>query len=105
MQLPDKSDRFASVLAETHDIAFGSFRISVRERRVTSSGRVLTLGDRAFDILMALVNRAGEIVTKAELTDLVWPNTVVDEVNLRVQVFKLRKALGERPGDPQFIET
>ncbi|MGF6770568.1 putative ATPase/DNA-binding winged helix-turn-helix (wHTH) protein [Paraburkholderia sp. GAS199] len=105
MRFPDGGENFASPLTGPQDITFGSFRISIRERRVMSSGKVLPIGDRAFDILMALVSRAGEIVSKAELTNLVWPDTVVDEVNLRVQVFKLRKALGERPGEPKFIES
>jgi predicted ATPase len=52
------------------------------------------LGDRAFDVLLALVERAGRLVAKDELLDLVWPGLVVEENNLQVQVSTLRKILG-----------
>ena len=54
----------------------------------------MALGDRAFDVLLALVERAGQLVTKDELLALVWPSLVVEENNLQVQVSTLRKVLG-----------
>jgi predicted ATPase/DNA-binding winged helix-turn-helix (wHTH) protein len=57
------------------------------------------LGSRAFAILTALVGQAGEVVGKDELMSHVWPNTTVDDINLRVNVAALRKALGDgQPG-------
>lgn len=53
------------------------------------------LGSRAFDILTTLVGRAGEVVGKDELMSRVWVGTTVDEINLRVNVAALRKALGD----------
>ncbi|CAN7517904.1 winged helix-turn-helix domain-containing protein [Pseudoduganella sp. LjRoot289] len=58
--------------------------------------RPLRLGSRAIDILHALLERAGETVTKEQLIARAWPNTVVEEGNLRVHVAALRKMLGER---------
>lgn len=52
------------------------------------------MGPRAFDLLVALVERAGQVVTKLELLDLVWPGLVVEENNLQVQISTLRKILG-----------
>lgn len=52
------------------------------------------LGARAFDVLLALSNRAGELVAKNELMDIVWPDVVVEENNLQVQISTLRKLLG-----------
>ncbi|MGH8294287.1 MAG: ATP-binding protein, partial [Steroidobacteraceae bacterium] len=56
------------------------------------------LGSRAFDVLLILVEAAGELVTKEELLTRVWPGTVVEESNIQVQVSALRKALGEDRG-------
>ncbi|AVR97578.1 ATP-binding protein [Pseudoduganella armeniaca] len=79
-------------------IAFGPFRLYVRQRVLLEDDRPLRLGSRAFDILATLAAAAGTIVSKAELVARVWPDTVVEEANLRVHVAALRKALREGPG-------
>ena len=56
---------------------------------------VVALGPRAFDLLVALVERAGQLVTKETLLDRVWPELVVEENNLQVQISALRKILGQ----------
>jgi DNA-binding winged helix-turn-helix (wHTH) protein len=63
------------------------------------------LGGRAFDILTALVERAGELVSKEELIAQVWPSTFVDEANLKIQISALRRALGDGQGDNRYIAT
>lgn len=63
-------------------------------RQVLCDGVVLPLGARAFDVLLALASRAGQVVTKAELLDTVWAGLVVEENNLTVQISALRRALG-----------
>jgi predicted ATPase/DNA-binding winged helix-turn-helix (wHTH) protein len=63
-------------------------------------GLPVRLGSRALDILIALVERAGEVVSKNELMSYAWPNTVVEENNLRVHVAALRKILGD---DARYI--
>jgi DNA-binding winged helix-turn-helix (wHTH) protein len=63
------------------------------------------LGGRAFDILAALVEHAGEVVTKEALIARAWPQTFVDEANLKIQVSALRRALGGGPGDHRYVAT
>ena len=73
---------------------FGDTVIDAAERRVDVGGRPAKLGARAFDVLLALVERRDRVVAKNELLELVWPNLVVEENNLQVQVAALRKLLG-----------
>jgi predicted ATPase/DNA-binding winged helix-turn-helix (wHTH) protein len=65
--------------------------------------RRVRLGSRAVDILIALTERAGEVVTKKELMALAWPHSFVEESNLRVHIGALRKALGEALGSDRYI--
>jgi predicted ATPase/DNA-binding winged helix-turn-helix (wHTH) protein len=81
-------------------IRFGNAEIRPSERQLLIDGKVAALGSRAFDVLLALVERRERLVRKNELLDLVWPDTVVEENNLQVQVSQLRKLLG-----PQAIGT
>ena len=72
--------------------------------RFTLEGPV-RIGGRAFDLLTVLVERAGELVSKQELMSSVWPDTFVEEGNLKVNIAGLRRALGECSGEPRFIAT
>jgi DNA-binding winged helix-turn-helix (wHTH) protein len=83
-------------------LEFGRFRVLSRERRLLADGEPVELGARAFDILMVLVEADGSLVTKDELLRLVWPDVVVCPDNLRVQIFALRKALGE---DRELVQS
>ncbi len=74
---------------------FGNFELQPGERKLLAGGAPVVVGPRAFDLLVALVQRAGQLVTKEELLDTVWPNLVVEENNLQVQVSALRKILGQ----------
>jgi DNA-binding winged helix-turn-helix (wHTH) protein len=76
------------------DYHFGRFELKPAAQRLLVDGETATLGPRAFDLLVALLERAGQLVSKAELLDLVWPGLVVEENNLQVQVSALRKILG-----------
>jgi predicted ATPase/DNA-binding winged helix-turn-helix (wHTH) protein len=73
---------------------FGGFELQPGERRLLANGQPAAVNPRAFDLLLALVERAGKLVSKNELLDLVWPNLVVEENNLQVHVSALRKILG-----------
>jgi len=83
-------------------IRFGRFCVMLRTRRVLANGCPVEIGSRAFDLLVALLHARGALLTKNEIMDRVWPTTVVDESNLRVQMRLLRRALGE---DRDFIKN
>src|SRR4051812_48070994 len=87
MQLPSPSP--------SHDrLRFGRFELQRIERRLLIDGRPAPLGARAFDLLVVLLERPGELVGKNELLDRVWRGVVVEEGNIAVQVNALRKMLG-----------
>ena len=73
---------------------FGPFELQPDKRQLLKDGAMISLRPRAFDLLVALVDRAGHLVTKDELLDRVWPKMVVEEAALHVQVSALRKVLG-----------
>ena len=74
-------------------ISFGPFQLYVSERRLEKDGSAIVLPGHAIDILILLVERAGEVVSKAELLARIWPSGKSDERNLRVYVTAIRKAL------------
>lgn len=73
---------------------FGRFVLQPAAQRLLVDGESISVGPRAFELLLALVERAGQVVSKSELLDLVWPNLIVEEKNLQVQISTLRKILG-----------
>ena len=75
-------------------LRFGRFEVQPRQRRLLHDGEPVSLGARAFDLLLALAERRDRVVAKAELLDLVWPGLVVEENNLQVQISSLRRLLG-----------
>src|SRR6516165_5614114 len=83
--------------------AFGSFRLVPAQRMLSEDGKPLRLGSRAFDILAALTERAGQTISKEELIARVWRGTVVEEAALRVHVAALRKALGDGRAGKRYI--
>jgi len=86
------------------DLQFGDFKLELGRRRLLEHGKPVRLGSRALEILIVLVSRPGETVSKDDLIARVWPETTVDDANLRVHVAALRKALGEdRSAQPNFI--
>lgn len=86
-------------------ISFGPFRLIAAQRLLLEGDKPVRLGSRAFDILTALVERAGEVVSKEELIARVWPATFVEEANLKIQVNALRRALGDGQGDNRYVAT
>jgi DNA-binding winged helix-turn-helix (wHTH) protein len=88
----------------TNAFNFGSFRLLSVQRLLLKDGKAIHLGSRAMDILIALVERPNELVSKAELMARVWPNTFVEPANLTVHISALRRALGDgRDGNRFFI--
>ena len=85
--------------------AFGSFRLTPAERALFEDGKALRLGSRAFEILVALIEHAGQPVSKEELSARAWPGTVVEEGALTVHVAALRNALGDGRAGKRYIAT
>jgi predicted ATPase/DNA-binding winged helix-turn-helix (wHTH) protein len=94
-------DQFRSPKAIT--IRFEPFELNVLERSLKKSGEAVPLGGRAFDLLVALIERCGETVGKNELIARVWPDVTVEEGALRVHMSALRKALGDRQVGQSYI--
>ena len=84
---------------------FGPFRLELREHRLMRAGQPIPLTGKAFHTLRALVERHGELVSKQDLMNEIWPETTVEENNLDRNISAVRKALGEQAGEPSFIET
>lgn len=82
---------------------FGPFRLFPTERRLLKSETPVQIGSRELDILIALVERAGEVVTKRELFARVWPDVVVEQSSLRVHIAGLRKVLADRQDQALYI--
>ena len=79
-------------------IAFGRFQLLPGRRDLIADGRPIKLGGRAFDVLMALIEVPGAVVSKDALMARVWPNRTVEENNLAAQIVALRKAFGSEQG-------
>ena len=94
------ADRASSAATEA-TLEFGRFRVLPRQRQLVDGAVPVTLGARAFDILMVLIEADGALVTKDELQNRVWPGLFVGPENLKVHVSALRKALGDR----ELIQT
>jgi eukaryotic-like serine/threonine-protein kinase len=84
---------------------FGLFRLDAHERLLQRDGATISLTPKAFDLLLALVERHGRLVEKDELFQVVWPDTFVEEANLSSNISLIRKALGEGENGHKFIET
>jgi DNA-binding winged helix-turn-helix (wHTH) protein len=81
---------------------FGRFTLNSRRRELLADGVPVVIGSRAFDILVVLVEAAGQLVTKDELLTRVWPGRFVEENTLQFQISTLRKAMAP---DREFIKT
>ena len=92
-------------MTDPDTFVFGSFRLSVARRELLAHGVPVPLGQRAFDVLLALVHRHGQLVTKDELMAEVWPGIVVEENNLQVHISALRKVLGTAGDGERYLLT
>src|SRR5215475_13256274 len=92
-------------MANIETFHFGEFTLDVRERRLLHGTEAVRLSPKAYDVLVALVQQRGHLVTKEELLKRLWPESFVEEGSLTVYVSALRKALGEDATWPAYIET
>jgi DNA-binding winged helix-turn-helix (wHTH) protein/uncharacterized membrane protein HdeD (DUF308 family) len=91
-------------------VAFGDFRFNVPTRELLRVGNQgsetpISLGSRAADLLHLFLHRPGELITKSEIMDAVWPNTAVEESNLTVQISALRRAIDGGGNRASYIQT
>ncbi len=98
------------MLLASRCVNFGDFRFNVPTRellRVGNQGSAtpISLGSRAADLLHLFLHRPGELITKSEIMDAVWPNTAVEESNLTVQISALRRALDRGGSGASYIQT
>lgn len=84
---------------------FGDFRLDCGDRMLYRLGTEVNLSPKAVETLIALVDRRGQIVSKADLLSAVWPDTTVEESNLFLYFSLLRKTLGTNPDGEPWIET
>jgi predicted ATPase/DNA-binding winged helix-turn-helix (wHTH) protein len=87
------------------EMTFGPFRFYPEQRLLLRAGARVSMGSRAREILVALVERAGTVVRKHELMARVWPDVIVEEGTLRVHIAALRKALGDGQDGMRYVEN
>src|ERR1044072_4219426 len=84
---------------------FDEFLIDVRKQVLLRAGKPITLNAKAFQLLLALVTSDGHQLSKDELMQVVWHDQIVEENNLAVHIYNLRKILGERKDEHRYIMT
>ena len=91
---------------QTHPVySFGPFRLDAAAKVLFRGGQPVHLTRKAVETLIVLASRSPEVVTKEEMLAAVWPDRVVDEANLALNVAVIRKTLAAAPGEPAYIET
>ena len=88
-----------------HLYEFGPYRLNIAERQLLRDGEKVALTPKAFETLVALVERSGHLVAKEELMKVVWSDAYVEESNLTNNVYALRKLLGQPENGKSYIET
>ena len=89
----------------TEGFEFGAFRLDSQGGMLFRDGEHVTLPPRVTELLVALVQAGGAVLTREELLQRLWPDTVVEEGSLTSHISLLRKALGRAPKEQNFIET
>ena len=84
---------------------FGSFRLDTARRRLWRDDEIVPLTPKAFETLVVLVARAGQVVEKDEILKAVWPDTFVEDATLAQNISTLRKALGDTSDTPSYVAT
>src|SRR5215471_16191909 len=92
-------------MQEPQCLAFGPFRLDLRDERLWRGHEATPLSPKTFAVLRCLVTQAGQLVTKDTLLEAVWPDTAVSESILTVVIRTLRRVLGDQARTPCFIET
>ena len=86
-------------------LCIGPWRVDRAADELRAETNVVRLRPKVMELLLTLARHPGEVLTKHQLLDAVWPDVVVTEASLSVAVGELRAALGDNPAEPRFIET
>jgi DNA-binding winged helix-turn-helix (wHTH) protein len=105
IRLPGHASNSDQGVPAQRSFAFGPFLLRPEQQLLLKREAPVKIGGRALDILTALVEKPGELVDKRTLISRVWPNTYVEETNLKVNVAGLRRALEDDSSLPRFIAT
>src|SRR6202030_3753761 len=108
MREPDEPTTSERVLLSSgRYVLFGPFRIDQQRQEVTRNGARLKLQGKVYQVLLTLLEKSGEVVTREELRLRLWPadTHVNDDANVNTTVNKLRQALGDSSDKPLYIET
>ncbi len=93
------------VVADNPVYSFADFRLDPTRRLLLRNGEIITLHPKAFDLLLALIENRDRVLSKNELLNSVWEGQFVEEGNLAVQIFTLRKIFAEKKDEHRFIVT
>jgi DNA-binding winged helix-turn-helix (wHTH) protein len=85
--------------------SFKAFHLDTENHILGRDGERVTIAPKAFDVLAYLVEHAGRVVTQDEILEALWSETYVNPEVLRKYILEIRKALGDRPDRPEFVET
>ena len=91
--------------SEPRGYAFGPFVVDALKRRLWRESRLVPITSKTFDVLVVLLEHRDHVVSKDELLNRVWPSTAVNENNLARQISSLRRVLGQRPDQHDFVVT
>ena len=104
LNCPESAGRMAASM-DQDQISFGPFRFDLGDSKLSFQGAPISLGSRALDILRVLALAKGNVVSKDQLLDAVWPGLAVEENNIQVHISALRKELDKRTDGESFIVT
>src|ERR1044071_166859 len=88
-----------------HLYEFGSFHLDATERVLRRNGQEIKLRQKAYEVLLVLIQNCGHIVEREVLMQKVWPNSFVEEANITQHISDLRKIFGEGCNNHDYIET
>src|SRR4051812_44574114 len=92
-------------MQEDHHCHFEGYRLDLGNECVWRGPHAIHLTTKAFTVLRTLIERAGQLVTKADLFATVWPDTAVSDAALTICIGEIRKALGDTAQAPRFVAT
>jgi DNA-binding winged helix-turn-helix (wHTH) protein len=105
-KIPSTESVIATSPTPPRVVRFGVFEVDLTAGEVRKAGLRQKLVGQPFQLLQALLERPGEVVTRDELRHRIWPNTIVDyDLALKKAVNRIREVLGDSAESPRFIET